>query len=56
MTTKKAPSLFKRGTSVQRRSHYDMNSVSERVYFSRGNAKNANFLTGLKSRVISEVM
>lgn len=43
MKTKKSPDLFRKGISIHRRSHFAVNSVSERVYFSRLEAKNANF-------------
>lgn len=43
MKIKKSPSLLKRGNFIHRRSHFDVISVSERVYFSRLEAENANF-------------
>ena len=56
MKTKKSPDLFRKGTLIHRRHHFAVISVSERVYFSRLEAKNANLLTGSNGRVISEVM
>lgn len=43
MKNKKRPDLFRTGTPIHRRSHFAVISVSERVYFSRLDAKNANF-------------